>query len=501
MSVSPSSAPSWSEFSPAGASPELSPRLAPDTELLGRNHGSGSIEERYLLGRADGRAVEVSPLLYRVVSGIDGRRSLLDLAAWVSAEYGRRITADQLDYLIEHKLRPLGVIAGPGPDPGSQPTPSPHRPLLGLSVARAVVRPGVVQAAAHILSPLFHLPVVVAVLVAVVTFDSWVLTGPGIGGAVHQVLGTPELLLAMAAVTVVGGAFHELGHASASRHGGAHPGAIGVGIYLLWPVFYNDLNDSYRLSRAGRLRVDLGGVYFNAVFIVALAGAYGVTGHPALLVAIVLQHLAIAQQFLPFLRLDGYYMVSDIAGVPDLFARVRPVLARLVPGRRGAPATSDLRPAARLIVTAWVLLIVPLLAAGCWPGGTRRDPSGLPGHCRQCVRTSGRQPGQRAGRGRCVRGRPVLPATRGVRRSPRRPRHSTGAGAPPTDCPRLVPPFARRLRRRRPFVARRGRGGRERLPPVRLGQRDSRRPGGTGLLPGHRRAHRRRGPIEDLRRT
>jgi putative peptide zinc metalloprotease protein len=44
---------------------------------------------------------------------------------------------------------------------------------------------------------------------------------------------------------------------------------IGVGIYLVWPSFFTNVTDSYRLSRAGRLRTDLGGVYFNAVFIVA----------------------------------------------------------------------------------------------------------------------------------------------------------------------------------------------------------------------------------------
>ena len=64
-------------------------------------------------------------------------------------------------------------------------------------------------------------------------------------------------------------------------------------------MFYNDLNDSYRLSRAGRLRADLGGVYFYALFILVLAAGYGLTGTKVLLVAIVVQHLAVLQQFVP----------------------------------------------------------------------------------------------------------------------------------------------------------------------------------------------------------
>ena len=68
------------------------------------------------------------------------------------------------------------------------------------------------------------------------------------------------------ASVVVATAFHELGHASACRYGGARPGVMGVGVYLVWPAFYCDVTDAYRLNRAGRLRTDLGGVYFNAIF-------------------------------------------------------------------------------------------------------------------------------------------------------------------------------------------------------------------------------------------
>jgi putative peptide zinc metalloprotease protein len=304
--------------------------------------------------------LEVSSLLYLVASAIDGYATSGDVAVSVSADGGRRITAEQVEYLIEHKLRPLGVIGGsdlePRPAAGG-------RPLLGLTLGRTVVPARWVEAASAALAPLFRPLVVVAVLAAAAAFDVWLVTGPGVGAAMHEVLVTPGLLLAMAAITAFGGGFHELGHASASRYGGARPGVIGVGVYLLWPVFYNDVNDSYRLSRAARLRVDLGGVYFNAVFIVVLALAYRVTGSEVVLVAVVLQHVAVLQQFLPFLRLDGYYLVSDIAGVPDLFARVRPVLARLVPGRPANSATSDLKPGARWIVTAWVLIFAPLLVA------------------------------------------------------------------------------------------------------------------------------------------
>ena len=46
---------------------------------------------------------------------------------------------------------------------------------------------------------------------------------------------------------------------------GPRPGAMGAGLYIVWPAFYTDVTDTYRLGRGGRLRTDLGGLYFNAV--------------------------------------------------------------------------------------------------------------------------------------------------------------------------------------------------------------------------------------------
>lgn len=340
------------------------PRLAEGLELLGPYRGSGCTETPYLLRRADGRMLEVSELLHLVVAALaegGADESAEVLARRVTTGLGKSIGADQLTWLVEHKLRPLGVLRGDG-GPGPAPSP-PRRAILGGTLRTAVVPARLVRAAAWTFRPLFLPPVVAAVLASLVAADALLVAGSGLGAGLHQVMAEPGLVLMASALMIVGGAFHELGHAAASRYGGAQPGALSAGIYLLWPAFSSNLNDSYRLSRGGRLRADLGGVYFNAVFVVVLAGLYGLTGFRPLVVVVLGQHLAIVQQFLPFLRLDGYYVVSDAIGVPDLFGRVRPILAALVPGHRPSPAVSGLRPAARVVVTAWVVLTVPLLVA------------------------------------------------------------------------------------------------------------------------------------------
>src|SRR5439155_1264183 len=189
-------------------------------ELLGEYKDSGYSQPPSLVRRPDGQVIQMSALLYRVTSRIDGARDAEAIAGQVSADLGRTLTADQVCYLITAKLEPLG---------------------------------------------------------------------------------------------------------------------IGAGIYMVWPAFYTNVTDSYRLSRAGRLRTDLGGLYFNAVFMLALAGVYEATSAEILLLVIAFTHLEMLEQLLPFVRFDGYYILSDLAGVPDLFARVVPILKSALPAGRRDP--------------------------------------------------------------------------------------------------------------------------------------------------------------------
>ncbi len=170
---------------------------------------------------------------------------------------------------------------------------------------------------------------------AFVGLDVWLFFVHGISQSLRHTLYNPALMLVLLGGVVLATAFHEIGHATGCRYGGAKPGVMGVGIYIVWPAFYTDITDAYRLGKWGRLRTDIGGMYFNAIFALAIGGAYALTGFEPLLLLVVLQTFAIVQQSLPFLRLDGYYIISDLTGVPDILLRIKPVLLSLVPGPQG----------------------------------------------------------------------------------------------------------------------------------------------------------------------
>ncbi|MFE2546027.1 zinc metalloprotease [Actinacidiphila glaucinigra] len=338
------------------------PRLGAGLQLLGEYKGSGTTEPRYIVRRGDGQVVQLSRLLYLVARAIDGRRDTEAISHRVSGRFGREVSAENVHYLIENKLQPLGVTVPFGQEDDEVTGPTADL-LLVLKGHRVIFRERQVARIARSLAWL-HRPLVVAlVLATAVAMEIWLFALHGAMTPVLQVLEQPVLMLVVFALTVASLVFHEFGHASACRYGGARPGAIGCGIFLIWPSMYTDVTDVYRIGRGGRMRTDLGGVYFNVVFILALAGGYFVTGQSFFLAAIYLAHFEIIEQLMPAVRLDGYYILGDLAGVPDLFGKIKPILRSMLPGRPVPPEVSDLKRSARIIVTVWVLTMVPLLLA------------------------------------------------------------------------------------------------------------------------------------------
>ncbi len=336
------------------------PAPADGVVLIGEMQGSGYRTPPALVRRADGQTIQLTPLLYRVLAEIDGRRTLEEIAQRVSARSDRLVTADDVATLVAKQLLPLGLLRLAD---GSQPQVRRAEPLLGLRFRYVVTDPEVTRKVTAPFARLFHPLVVAAVLAMFVGVCTWVLLEKGLASATHQALYEPGLLLTVFAVTVLSAGFHEFGHAAAARYGGATPGAMGTGLYLIWPAFYTDVTDSYRLGRGGRVRTDLGGLYFNAIVAVAMFALWWLLGWDAILLVIAAQVLQMLRQLAPLVRFDGYHVLADVTGVPDLYQHIKPTLLGLLPRNWGKPEHQVLKPWARAVVSTWVLLVVPLLVA------------------------------------------------------------------------------------------------------------------------------------------
>ncbi len=155
--------------------------------------------------------------------------------------------------------------------------------------------------------------------------------------------------------------FHELGHASAVRYGGGRARCIGLGIYGIFPAYYTDTTDSYRLGRWGRVRTDLGGFYFHLLLALAVVGAAAATGRDWLLLTVLLIDLDVARQLFPFVRFDGYWALTDLLGIPDVLSHLTSTVKRGLPAGPSAPAAPALKPWAATVFALYTLLTVPIL--------------------------------------------------------------------------------------------------------------------------------------------
>lgn len=146
--------------------------------------------------------------------------------------------------------------------------------------------------------------------------------------------------------------FHELGHASACKYFGVKHGGIGFGLYLTFPVLYTDVTEIWKLGRKQRCVVNLAGVYFQSYWLIGLLIGFFLSGNDILRYLILIMNFGFLMTLNPFFKFDGYWIVSDLLGVPNLRTRSKELLAYWYKRLRKRPTSCtpyllQIRPAAK----------------------------------------------------------------------------------------------------------------------------------------------------------
>jgi putative peptide zinc metalloprotease protein len=133
-----------------------------------------------------------------------------------------------------------------------------------------------------------------------------------------------EGLLAYGAALTCVKIVHELGHAYTATRYGCRVPAMGISLLVMMPVLYTDTTAAWRLrSRRKRLAIDIAGV--AAELMVASIATLcwvvlpeGSLRSAAFVLATSSWAMSLAINLNPFMRYDGYYILSDLLGVPNL---------------------------------------------------------------------------------------------------------------------------------------------------------------------------------------
>ncbi|MCO8122207.1 efflux RND transporter periplasmic adaptor subunit [Stieleria sp. TO1_6] len=122
---------------------------------------------------------------------------------------------------------------------------------------------------------------------------------------------------------------HECGHAICAKRHGVRVGPMGIMFFLFAPLAYVDVTDAWKLiRRRDRIQIALAGVYLELGIGAIAAWVWwlspiGMTKHLAAQIFLVAGPATLLVNANPLLRLDGYYVLSDLLEIPNLRAQGR----------------------------------------------------------------------------------------------------------------------------------------------------------------------------------
>ena len=135
---------------------------------------------------------------------------------------------------------------------------------------------------------------------------------------------TPEGILATVGMMSLSKFVHECGHAFAASHFGCRVPSMGVALLLGMPVLWTDVTDAWRLPRrSSRLVIDAAGMVAELTLAVIATFLWTVLPDGALrsgsyLLASSAWIITLVINLNPFMRFDGYYLLSDAFDIPNM---------------------------------------------------------------------------------------------------------------------------------------------------------------------------------------
>lgn len=123
---------------------------------------------------------------------------------------------------------------------------------------------------------------------------------------------------------------HEIGHIAACRRFTGKNGGIGVGIYIIYPVFFSDISAIWHSTKHQKTITNLAGIYMQ-FWCALLAFGIGFFSDNNLFIDFSKSLIILCfVQIFPFIRSDGYWLISDLCNTPNLLVKSKEKIKELV---------------------------------------------------------------------------------------------------------------------------------------------------------------------------
>lgn len=120
---------------------------------------------------------------------------------------------------------------------------------------------------------------------------------------------------------------HELGHGYTAIRYGCRVPSMGIALMVFWPVLYTETSDAWKLRDPKQRQLINGAGILTELMIACFATLLwnflpdGPARDAVFYVAVIGWTLSLTVNLNPFMRFDGYYILSDLVEIPNLHAR------------------------------------------------------------------------------------------------------------------------------------------------------------------------------------
>src|SRR5258708_11862492 len=223
--------------------------------------------ESFVLRGRNGTRMRLARIAHDLLENGRAGQSHEELAAGIAQLTGQTVSVPEVEdaYLrLEERVRSIEDRPAPAPS--------------GFWLAVPVIPEAYVAPVARLVAYLFHPAMAVVLLAAAASIAGLALVAGRTPAPGSEFLAAYGLFFLSLVV-------HEFGHAAACSRFGGQPSAIGLGVYLAFPVLYSNVTAAWEMRRWQRVVVDLGGIYLQGLVGAGYLGAALITGSPTLLLA------------------------------------------------------------------------------------------------------------------------------------------------------------------------------------------------------------------------
>ncbi|EEM31758.1 peptidase [Bacillus cereus] len=266
---------------------------------------------RYLIKFNNGLQLKVTESLRNLFNYMDGTTSIEDICTMVQKNHDGNITINELTELINEHLLPKGILVG------SEKKASHHS---AITFRIAVFHASHLKKVSKYFEFLYSWGVLflfsICFTISLIHYFLQTNTEDiaNTFGSIYKF--SIAILLLLFSLII-----HEFGHIVAAYRYKIQPRDVGVGLYMMRPVLFVDLSDTWRLPRGQRVVIDLGGIYFELWIFIFFELLYFISGYQGFFVANQFILITVLYNLYPFLQYDGFWVLTDALGIANLHTR------------------------------------------------------------------------------------------------------------------------------------------------------------------------------------